>query len=219
MRLLVIEDEMDLRNALKKGLEKSGFAVDAAEEGSEGLAFTEINEYDLVILDLNLPGIDGIEVLKKIRDRDRKIKVLILSARGEVEDKVLGLDIGANDYLVKPFHFKELVARVRALLRREFVDQGSLLTIGKLKLDTIGRCVYENEDFLELTKTELQILEFLLINKGNTVSTEKIMEHVYDNEADIFSNSISVHIHALRKKIRSCVIKTVRGIGYRLEEQ
>ena len=157
MRLLVIEDEMDLRNALKKGLEKSGFAVDAAEEGSEGLAFTEINEYDLVILDLNLPGIDGIEVLKKIRDRDRKIKVLILSARGEVEDKVLGLDIGANDYLVKPFHFKELVARVRALLRREFVDQGSLLTIGKLKLDTIGRCVYENEDFLELTKTELQI--------------------------------------------------------------
>lgn len=218
MKLLVIEDEQDLLYALKKGLERKGFAVDTAEDGREGLALLEINEYDLLVLDLNLPGMDGMDVLREARKNDQSLKVLILSARGEVEDRIYGLDTGANDYLVKPFHFDELEARIRALLRRRFVDSGSVLELGNLQLDCVGRCASEYGKKIELTKTELQILEFFLINKGKTVSPEKIIEHVYDSETDIFSNSIIVHIHSLRKKVKSCNIKNIRGIGYQIEK-
>ncbi len=219
MKLLVIEDEQDLLYALKKGLEKKGFAVDTAENGTEGLELWEINEYDLLVLDLNLPILDGLEVLREIRKKDHDLKILILSARGEVEERISGLNAGANDYLVKPFHFSELEARIRALLRRFFVDSGSIHTLGALELDCAGRSVTEYGEKIELTRTELLILEYLLLNQYKTVSAEKIMEHVYDSETDIFSNSVTVHIHSLRKKIKSCTIKTIRGVGYRIETE
>ncbi len=214
MKLLLVEDEKDLRDALKRGLEKKGYAVDTAADGAEGAELAFINDYDLMVLDLNLPGMDGLTLLKELRREDKELRVLILSARNGVEDRIAGLDMGANDYLVKPFHFDELEARIRSLLRRRFVQDDVRLACGRVEVDTARRCAYEDGIALDLTRTEFAILEFLMLNRDRTVSTEELIEHVYDSGADLFSNAVKVHIHTLRRKLPSDMIRNIRGVGY-----
>ena len=218
LKLLLIEDEEDIAQALSRGLHKRGYAVDWAPDGTDGWTLYQINQYDLIILDLNLPGLSGMEVLQKIRAQDEEIKVLILSARYHVDDKVLGLNEGANDYMVKPFHFAELEARIRALLSRRFSRDPNLLVCGDLSMDTACRKVAADGQILELTAKEISILEYLLRNQDHPVSAEELLEHIWDSEADLFSNAIKVHISVLRKKIGdACQIVNIRGIGYQLQ--
>lgn len=219
MKILLIEDELDLQNAIRRGLEKKGYAVDSAANGEDGLEQAFINDYDLLILDLNLPGTDGIEILKEIRRENKQLRILILSARSEIEDRILGLDMGANDYLVKPFHFDELEARIRNLLRREFIQKDVKLICGRIEVDTARRCAYEDHIPLDLTRIEFSVLEYLMHHQGEPVSTEKLMEHVYDSDADLFSNAMKVHIHGLRKKLKSDCIYNIRGAGYLIREE
>ncbi|KLU63381.1 response regulator MprA [Peptococcaceae bacterium CEB3] len=223
MKILVVEDEMSMQRALYNGLKKYGYAVDSANDGEQALEFIEINSYDAIVLDLNLPKIDGIDVLKAIRRTDKELRVLILSARTEVEDKITGLDTGANDYLSKPFHFKELEARIRALLRREFAQRDTVLAFGDFKVDTAQKCVKVKDQEVDLTKKEYAILEYLFINKDRIVSAEELIEHIWDSEIDMFSNSFKVHINSLRKKLAEHVggkeiIKNTRGVGYSVKE-
>ncbi|MGL5378847.1 response regulator transcription factor [Clostridium sp.] len=224
MKILVVEDEIDLRNALSKGLRKSNYTVDTAKDGEEAIYISQVNNYDLMILDLNLPKRDGIEVLREIRKNNNEIKVIILTSRGDIEDRVQGLDEGANDYLMKPFYFDELNARIRALLRRNFIQKNNIITCGILKLNILERNIYILDNKLELTKSEFQILEYLILNKNTYVSTEKIMESVFGDEKSIFSNSIKVHINSIRKKIgryynESDIIKNKREVGYFVEDE
>ncbi|MBB6673698.1 response regulator transcription factor [Cohnella nanjingensis] len=224
MKILVVEDEMSMQKALCNGLRKYGYAVDPANDGELALELIEINPYDAVVLDLNLPKIDGIEVLKEIRKTKWELKVLILSARAEVEDKITGLDIGANDYISKPFHFKELEARIRALLRRQFIQKETVPSHGDVKIDTAFKCVFVNEQKVELTRKEYAILEYLFMNKDRIVSSEELIEHIWNSEADLFSNSIKVHINSLKKKLAEYIgnkelIKNTRGVGYSLRKE
>ena len=177
----------------------------------------QCNQYDLVILDLNLPKLDGMELLCRLREQDKQLRVLILSARSEVEERIRGLDAGANDYLIKPFHFDELEARVRSLLRRTFQQNDVLLSHGALALDTAGRQAWEDGEPLKLTRMELAILEYLMLHPARPVSAEELIEHVYDSEADLFSNAVKVHIHSLRKKMQKDWIENIRGMGYVLK--
>ena len=186
------------------------------------LELLEIERYDLVLLDLNLPGKDGMTVLRTLRQKDRETKVLILSARSEVEDKVEGLDAGANDYLAKPFHLAELEARIRSLTLRQFTQQDVILTCGTLTFDTRARKASVNGRALTLTRKETGILEYLMVHRGRPVSQEELIEHVWDNSVDNFSNSIRVHISALRKKLRAALgydpVRNRIGEGYLMEE-
>ena len=218
MRLLIIEDEEQLLDALKRGLMKCGYAVDTAEDGITGSEMAYQNEYDVIILDLNLPGKDGIEVLKDIRTRSMTTKVLILSARSSVPDKIKGLDLGANDYLGKPFDFLELEARIRNLIRRDFVQQSTVIHLQNLTLDTAQKSAAVNGHKLDLQPKEYAILEYMALHSGTVISAEELIEHIWDEEADMFSMSVKVHISNLRKKISaygdSSLIVTVRGEGY-----
>lgn len=222
LKLLLLEDEEMLSSVIAKGLRKLGYAVDTAFDGEEALYLYEINSYDLLILDLNVPHIDGLAVLKKIRKIDEITKILILSARSKVNDRIIGLDSGANDYLIKPFDFGELEARIRNLLRRTFVQKSPVLICKNLKLDTSTKKVYWDNISIELTKKEYSILEYLLMNKNKVISAEDIIEHVWDSEFDPFSNVLRYHIHTLKKKLAQYseldLIKTVRGQGYIIEE-
>lgn len=214
MKLLLIEDEEDLSAIIARGLRKTGYAVDCAYDGEEGLYMYGVNEYDLIILDLNLPVIDGINVLKQIRAEDNHSKILILSARGQLEERVEGLNLGANDYMVKPFDFPELVARINVLLRIDFIQSPSILICGAVKMDTLKREVFVSRKKVALTKKEYSILEYLLRHKGEVVSAEMLIEHVWDSEADLFSNSLKYHIHMIKKKLGVDCIKNIRGQGY-----
>lgn len=223
MKLLLVEDEKTLSKVLGKGLEKSGYAVDYAYDGETALALFEINNYDLMILDLNLPKLDGLEVLNRIRKQDQTFRILILSARGNVEDRVEGFNQGANDYLTKPFDFRELEARVRSLLHREFIQKAAVLFCGGLQVDTSKKAVYWKKSPLPLTKKEYGILEYLLLTE-RTVSAEELVEHVWDSETDLFSNTLKFHISSLRKKLaeaseNSVEIITLRGQGYRISSK
>lgn len=217
MKLLVVEDEMSLQSALQKGFTKLGYAVDTASDGEEALERYYSSLYDVIILDMNLPKIDGIEVLKEIRKENSEIRVLILSARSELEDKIAGLDMGANDYLAKPFHFKELEARVRALLRRNFSTQNTEISMDRLVLNTALKKVYLDGVEISLTKKEYGIVEYLLMHKGTLVSGEDLIEHVWDSEAEAFTNAFKVHINSLRKKLPQDTIRNIRGQGYYVE--
>jgi DNA-binding response OmpR family regulator len=217
IKLLIVEDEPSIQKALAKGFKKLGYAADSAVDGEEALELFYGNFYDLVLLDLNLPKVDGIDVLKEIRKENQDIPVLILSARCEVEDKIIGLDTGANDYLAKPFHFAELDARVRALLRRSFKTSGTILECGSVKIDMALKKAYQNGQETGLTKKEYCILEYLLLKKGEVVGSSELFEHIWDSEADSFSNSLKVHINSLRKKLPENFIKTTRGQGYYVE--
>ena len=222
MRLLIIEDERTLCDAVSKSLEKDGFEVDVCYTGAEALEKTGADKYDLIILDLNLPRMDGMDILKKLRLNDQETKVLILSARSEVADKVEGLDAGANDYLSKPFHLDELEARIRSLTRRQFTQNDLILTCGRVAFDTKSRTATTDGQALTLTRKEIGILEYLLLNQGRPVSQEELIDHVWDNSVDNFSNSIRVHISALRKKLRAALgydpIRNRIGEGYVMEE-
>lgn len=223
MRILLVEDERRLSGYLVKGLENSGYAVDAVYDGEEALYACSVNDYDLAVLDLNLPKKDGLEVLAEIRRTDMEIKVLILSARSAVSDRILGLDMGANDYLVKPFDFGELEARIRSLLRRDFSQAPTVLTAGELTLDTGTRRVSCRGQDVPLTRKEYGILEYLLLHKNQVISAEEMTEHVWNNEFDPFSNTFRYHIHSLKKKLNLATgeerIRTVRGQGYILEDE
>ena len=218
MHLLVIEDERALCETIVRSLRRLSYSVDYCYDGKRALELLDMECYDLILLDLNLPGKDGMTVLRTLRQNDRETRVLILSARGEVEDKVKGLDAGANDYLAKPFHLAELEARIRSLTLRQFIQPDVLLTCGGLTFDTRSRTAAVNEQSFTLTRKETGILEYLMIHQGRPVSQEELIDHVWDNSVDNFSNSIRVHISALRKKLRAALgydpIRNRIGEGY-----
>ncbi len=222
MRLLVVEDADKLARALKRGLEREGYAVDTLADGR--LAQTRLrsrhDEYDLVVLDVMLPGIDGFTICRDLRDRGLTVPVLMLTARDTTDDKVTGLDSGADDYLVKPFAFEELVARVRTLLRRPRHALPVTLAAGDLTLDPVSRTARRGGAALELTAKEFSLLEFLMRHPGEVLSRERILDHVWDDDYDASSNVVDVHLKNLRRKVdrpdEPSLFKTVRGVGYSL---
>ena len=222
MRVLVVEDEPKIANSIKKGLLQENFFVDVAYEGNEGYSYAKTDEYDVIVLDILLPGINGVEVTKKLRKEKIQTPVLLLTALGALDDKVLGLNSGADDYLTKPFAFEELLARVRALGRRPKSGGASILSADDLELDTVSYIVSRAGKTIDLSKKEFSLLEFLLRNKGKVVSKESIIESVWDYESDILPNTVEVFIGYLRKKIdikgRKKLIYTVRGFGYKIQE-
>lgn len=218
MRLLIVEDEKELNEMIVKSLRNTGYEVDACYDGDTASEAMATEEYDLIVLDLNLPGMDGMELLRALRRENKDTAVLILSARSEVADKVAGLDAGANYYLSKPFHLDELEACVRSLTRRSFVQEDVLLTCGALSLDTKSREALADGRPLTLTRKETGILEYLLLHRGRPVSQEELIEHVWDGSVDSFSNSIRVHMSSLRKKLRVALgydpVRNRIGEGY-----
>lgn len=215
MKILLVEDEELLSNAIAKGLKKLGFAVDQAYDGEAGLYSYEVNTYDLIILDLNLPIIDGMEVLERIRKSDFETKILILSARSEITDRVSGLNQGANDYLIKPFDFEELVARIHNLIRRTFAQTPSVLSNGNITIDILAKTVMLDNNPLSLTNKEYAILEYLMLSQGKVISQSELIEHVWDSETDPFSNSLKFHMYSLKKKLgQENFIQNIRGQGY-----
>jgi len=221
MKLLLVEDSTILSKSIAKGLGKRGYTVDCAYDGEEALELYAINSYDLIILDLNLPKISGMEVLHQIRQHDETMRILILSARDTPEDKIEGLDAGCSDYLTKPFDFGELEARIRSLLRRRFIHQDAELICGPIRLDTLSRRVYVNDKELALTGKEYGILEYFMYHPEAVISTEELIEHVWQSEADLFSNAFKVHMHTLKRKMDDAggagrLIVNQRGQGYRL---
>lgn len=220
MRILVVEDERLLCDGIAEDLELEKYTVDRCYGGADAYERLFVEPYDLVILDLNLPGMDGLELLRRIRSERPELRVLILSARAQLSDKVAGLDLGADDYLTKPFALEELEARVRTLLRREFVQQAPLVQAGPLALDTVAREISVRGDPLSLTPREFAILEQLMLCQGRWLSQEALMEHVWEADANPFSNAVRMHISSLRKKLRDKLgydpIQTKVGQGYRL---
>jgi DNA-binding response OmpR family regulator len=218
MRILVVEDERVMADALAQGLSRQGYSVDAAYDGEAALDMAEVNAYDLVVLDLNLPKIDGVEVCRRLRTSNPPIGILMLTARSGLQDRVLGLDVGADDYVLKPFHFSELLARVRAVLRREGEQRSVILRHGDLSLDPNSMKVFYGPIMVNLTVKEFGILEYLLRNAGRVVSPEELLEHVWNNDANMFTQTIKVHINNLRKKLAEAGsgerIATIKGKGY-----
>ena len=223
MRILVVEDERALCETIVRSLHRLAYSVDPCYDGDTAIDLLGSERYDLVLLDLNLPGADGMTVLRTLRQTDRETRVLILSARSEVADKVEGLDAGANDYLAKPFHLEELEARIRSLTLRQFTQNDVVLHCGPLSFDTRSRAATAAGQPLALTRKETGILEYLLLHQGRPVSQEELLEHVWDNSVDNFSNSIRVHISALRKKLRAALgydpVRNRIGEGYLIEEE
>ena len=221
MRLLVVEDEPDLANALARGLRRKGYAVDIVLDGEQGWELAETNQYDLVLLDLNLPGMDGLDVCCRLRAAQPQLLILILTARSRLADKVSGLNLGADDYLTKPFHFEELAARVRALLRRDMRVREPILQVGDLTLDPASQRAWQGRNALELTRKEYSVLEYLMRRPGEIASQEDLLEHVWDAEVNPFSGTVRVHLASLRRKLGDDsetphYIETVVGAGYRL---
>lgn len=223
MRLLIVEDEKILCDTIAKSLRQSGYEVDTCYNGRHAKDILEVEHYDLVVLDLNLPDMDGMEVLRSLRAADEETGVLILSARSQIADKVEGLDAGANDYLAKPFHLDELEARVRSLTRRKFIQSDTCLLCGKLSFDTKSREASAAGQSIALTRKESGILEYLLLHQGRPVSQEELIDHVWDSSVDLFSNSIRVHISSLRKKLKAALgydpIQNRVGVGYQIGGQ
>ena len=223
MRILVVEDEHKIANSIKKGLEQESFAVDVAYDGSDGFDLATSEEYDVIILDLMLPGLDGLTICKKLR-REENIHtpILILTAKGEVEDKVKGLNSGADDYLPKPFAFSELLARIRALARRPKQVLESSLRVEDLTLNTLTYQVNRSGKNIELSKKEYALLEYLMRHNGKVLSKDQIINNVWDYDSDVLPNTVEVYIGYLRSKIdkpfknNKSLIHTVRGFGYRL---
>jgi len=224
MRILIIEDERRLANIVRKGLVAEGFAVDVAYDGKEGQYLAELNadEYDLIILDVNLPEIDGLTLCKEFRAENMKTPILILSARANLEDRVYGLDSGADDYLTKPFAFLELRSRIHALIRRSKKNVSPVLSVADLVLDPLKHFVVRGEREIRLTPKEFSVLEYLLRNKDTVVSRTSLIEHVWDYSFDSMSNVVDVFVASLRRKVdkgaKLKLIKTLHGIGYKISE-
>jgi DNA-binding response OmpR family regulator len=222
MRVLIVEDEHKIARALKKALEQETYAVDVAYDGDEGYAMATTEPYDIAIIDRMIPGeYDGIGIVKAMRDAKVHTPVIFLSALGSVAERTAGLDAGADDYLIKPFALEELLARVRALLRRPTEQQSTILKAGDLRLDTVKYSVERAGKPIQLTSKEFALLEYMLRNPGRPLSKEVIISHVWDYDADILPNTVEVYIKYLRNKIdipfKSNLIQTVRGFGYKLE--
>jgi DNA-binding response OmpR family regulator len=218
VQILIIEDDEPVLSFLQRGLEAEQYSVEVASDGSRAKSLVDSHRYDLVILDLNLPTIDGIEVLKHLRLKDRRVPVLILSSRRGVEDRVRSLDLGADDFLPKPFAFSELCARARALLRRSSEGSEAVLQVGDLEFDRLKRVVRRGERQIDLTPKELALLQYLMENAGRCVTRAMIIEHVWKLSPDTVSNVVDVYINYLRKKIdegsQNPLIHTLRGSGY-----
>lgn len=202
MRILVVEDERILCDGIAEDLELEKYTADRCYDGEDAYERLSVEHYDLVILDLNLPGMDGLELLRRIRTERPELRVLILSARAQMRDKVLGLDLGADDYLTKPFALEELEARIRTLLRREFVQRDTRIQVGELILDTTAREISARGRILTLTPREFAILEHLMLSQGRWLSQETLLDYIWETDANPFTNAIRMHISALRKKLR-----------------
>ncbi|MBK93087.1 MAG: DNA-binding response regulator [Rickettsiales bacterium] len=216
MRLLVVEDDPNLQKQIQEALDDAGYIVDAAKDGEEGHYLGDTEPYDAIILDLGLPKIDGLTVLEKWRNSKKKFPVLILTARNRWSEKVSGFDAGADDYLTKPFQMEELLARLRALIRRSAGHATSDIEFGPLKLETKSNRVYVDGKKLKLTSHEYKIIEYFLHHQDKVISRTELTEHIYDQDFDRDSNTIEVFIGRLRKKLGLNIIKTERGYGYRL---
>ena len=218
MRLLVVEDEKKLNDLITKKLEKEYYGVDSCFDGEEAVRYVEGTEYDAIILDIMLPKLDGFEVIKRIRAKKNKVPILLLTARDNIDDKVKGLDYGADDYLVKPFIFEELMARIRVLLRRNSGNADNVVTIANLKVDLDAKTVFRDDLLIKLSGREYSILEYLIRNKGKILSRERIEDHIWNYDYEGGTNVIDVYIRYLRKKIDNSytpkLIHTVRGLGY-----
>ena len=223
MRLLVVEDEKKVSSFIKKGLEEEGYAVDVAFDGKTGLQMAMAQLHDLIVLDIHLPGLDGLSVLRELRAGRVSTPVLLLTVRANIEDKVLGLDSGADDYLTKPFAFQELVARIRALLRRQTEAELPVLRFADLILDPARRVVLRGGKKIDLTAKEYALLDYFIRNPGRVLTRTMIVEHVWDYNFDSMTNIIDVYVNYLRRKIDSDrehkLIHTVRGVGYVLKEE
>jgi DNA-binding response OmpR family regulator len=220
MRILIAEDDAALAGFVRKGLEAEHYAVDVSADGEQARALATELDYDLIVLDLNLPRLDGVGILKSVRTKKASLPILVLTARGKVEDRVLCLDSGADDYLVKPFSFSELSARIRALLRRSRAPSASVLSVEDLKLDRVERRVTRGNRPLELTSKEFALLEYLMRNAGRRVTRAMIIEHVWNLSFDSSTNLVDVYINYLRRKVDDGsprkLIHTIRGVGYEL---
>lgn len=221
MRVLLVEDEKKMASFIERGLKEEGYAVDLAYDGEQGWEYASTNDYDAIILDLMIPKISGLVLCGRIRQAGNRTAILMLTARDSVEDKIKGLDQGADDYLTKPFSFEELLARLRALLRRpRSLEEKTQLKAGVVEMDLIARRVFVGKEEIPLSQKEFSLLEFLMRHKGEVVSRTQIAEHVWDMHFDPMSNTIDVYINFLRKKIDGnkvdSRIETIRGAGYRL---
>ena len=223
MRLLIVEDEKELLESIAEGLRLSGYAVDTAADGAEAEDLFWSETYDLIVLDINLPKIDGFTLLKEIREEDKQVNVIMLTARTQVADRVKGLDLGANDYLIKPFHFDELEARIRSLLRRKQVVEDKIIHYKHLSFDTGTKILTVDGDVIKLTAKELGIFEYLILNQGRYISAEELMEHVWDMNVSDVSNAVRVHMSALRRKIKEAlgenIIRNEIGRGYVIDRE
>jgi DNA-binding response OmpR family regulator len=224
MRLLIIEDEENLTKSLKKVLQTESYAVDVALTGDDGYEMAFGEEYDLIILDLGLPGMDGLKIIDELRKEKNSTPVIMLTARDAIEDKVKGLRFGADDYLVKPFEFDELLARIQALLRRPKAVIDSKLLVGELILDSQSKIVKRKNQVINLTAKEFALLEYLMRHKGQVLTKQQLIDHVWDADLDLFSNTVDVYIGYLRTKIdkafpkEKSLLKTIKGMGYKIEE-
>jgi DNA-binding response OmpR family regulator len=220
MKLLLVDDYLPLRKSISKGLREAGYAVDVAADGENALWFAMSGEYDVIVLDLVLPVLDGLSVLRKLRLKEPTPHVLIISAKDAVNDRVRGLDAGADDYLVKPFAFEELLSRIRALMRRKYAQKAHTIRIEGLEIDTTSQRVWRGEEEISLTLREYALLEYLAMRQGETISRSDIWEHLYDFADTSTSNVVDVYVGYLRKKIdllgEPSLIRTVRGRGYAL---
>jgi two-component system OmpR family response regulator len=220
MKILVVEDDTVLAAALTRALNQAAYTVDLVEDGEEASRVLDANTYDLVVLDIALPKLDGMSVLRRLRDRRSHVPVLILTARDTLEDRVAGLDLGADDYLTKPFDLPEFEARVRALIRRGHYNAGTSMTHGQLRFDTAGRRLFHDDEPIELSARELAVIELLLSRQGRVVSKEQMIDHLFGFGDDVGTNAIEVYVHRVRKKLEpfGIDIRTVRGMGYLLDK-
>ncbi len=222
MRVLLIEDDVRIARFVSKGLREDSYAVDVAQDGEDGLFQAAITDYDLIILDINLPKKNGLDVCRELREKGSRVPVLMLTARDAVDDRITGLDLGADDYLTKPFEFRELLARLRALSRRHSEIRPPKFVVADLEIDTISRRVWRGGKRIILTTKEYALIEFLVINKGKVIGRDEISTHVWDDNFDVFSNLIDVYIKRLRDKIDVGfpiqLIRTRRGLGYILDD-
>ena len=222
MKILVVEDEKKVASFIKRGLEEEGFTVELAKDGEEGLKLINDATYDLILMDLMLPKMDGLEVIREMRTQGVRSPVLCLTAKDKVDDIVSGLDSGSDDYLTKPFAFVELLARVRALIRRGSTERGAELTFADLRIDPVSHKVWRSDTEIDLTSKEYALLEYMMQHPNETLTRSMIAEHVWDYTFDSFTNIIDVYVNYLRKKIdrdfEKKLIHTVRGIGYVLKE-
>ena len=223
MRILIIEDEKRMASFIERGLKEQHYVVDVVYNGDEGLFLAETNPYDLIVLDIMLPGVDGFSICQKLREKGNNIPILMLTARDDVRDRIYGLDSGADDYLTKPFAFGEFLARVRVLLRRWQPDNTTMLKVADLELDQIHHTVARAGKSIELTPTEYALLEYLMLHAGQIVTRTMISEHVWSQDFDSFSNVINVYINYLRKKVdagfSTKLIHSIRGVGYTIKTE